>query len=115
MNPGIDAAAGGVTPIARPAGDARLRSACAQLEGVFLEQVMKALRETIPEGGVIDGGTGEDIFSGLMDSHLSGQAAERWGGTLATALYRQLRGEAPGRDDNRAVPASVAGPEAKLP
>lgn len=74
--------------------DAALRRACAQLEGVFFEQVLKAMRDTIPEGGVIDGGVGEDIFSGMMDAHLASLAADRADGSIAAALYRQLRGGA---------------------
>jgi flagellar protein FlgJ len=71
--------------------DARLRQACAQLEGVFLEQLMKALRETVPEGGLIDGGAGEDIFSSLLDGQLSAAAASRLERGLGAALYRQFR------------------------
>lgn len=74
--------------------DAALRRVCAELEGVFFEQVLKAMRETIPEGGVIDGGLGEDIFSGMMDAHLATLSAERVDGSIAAALYRQLRGGA---------------------
>lgn len=73
------------------AADARLREACAQLEGVFFEQLLKALRETIPEGGVIDGGTAEEVFSGLLDGQLATQAAAGLERGLGAALYRQLR------------------------
>lgn len=69
-----------------------LRQACTQLEGLFLEQLMKSMRATIPEGGVIDGGVGEDVFSSLFDEHIARTAAERIDGSLADALYRQLRG-----------------------
>jgi flagellar protein FlgJ len=72
--------------------DEALRRACAQLEGVFLEQLMKALRETVPDGGLIDGGSGEQIFSSLLDGHLSNNAASRLERGIGAALYRQLRG-----------------------
>ena len=86
------------TAASRPLGaddDAALRRACAQLEGVFFEHVLKAMRDTIPEGGVIDGGVGEDFFSGLLDAHLADMTASRVDGSIAAALYRQLRGGAP--------------------
>lgn len=86
------------TAASRPLGaddDAALRRACTQLEGVFFEHVLKAMRDTIPEGGVIDGGVGEDIFSGLLDAHLADLTAGRVDGSIAAALYRQLRGGAP--------------------
>lgn len=72
--------------------DVALRQACTQLEGIFLEQLMKAMRATIPDGGVVDGGVGEDVFTGLFDEHIARTAAERVDGSLADALYRQLRG-----------------------
>lgn len=70
----------------------RLRELCAQLEGVFLEQLMKALRETVPESGLTGGGAGEEIFSSLLDGHISNLAAGRLEHGLGAALYRQLRG-----------------------
>lgn len=74
------------------AEDARLREACVQLEGIFLEQLMKALRDTVPEGGVIDGGAAEEVFSSMLDGHIAMQASSGVERGLATALYRQLRG-----------------------
>lgn len=72
--------------------DQRLRELCAQLEGVFLGELMKVLRETVPEGGLASGGIGEEIFSSLLDQHLSELAAGRLDEGLGAALYRQLRG-----------------------
>lgn len=89
--PRVDPAAVATNPA--PAGrDAALRRACAELEGVFFQEMLKALRATVPEGGVVDGGTGEEIFTSLMDGHLSTLAALRSGGALGEALYRQLGG-----------------------
>ena len=71
---------------------ARLHKAVQQLEGVFVEQLFKAMRETVPDGGIVDGGSGEEIFSGLLDQHLSAEVPAGWGerGGLGEALYRQL-------------------------
>jgi flagellar protein FlgJ len=92
----LNPAAGALAPAAEAAptrlDDESLRKACAQLEGVFLEQLMKALRETVPDGGLIDGGSGEQIFSSLLDGHLSNNAASRLERGIGAALYRQLRG-----------------------
>lgn len=105
--------------VASAAGrEAALRRACSELEGVFFEQMLKAMRETIPEGGVVSGGTGEDIFTGLMDTHLSTTAASRLEGSLGDALYRQLRGALGGAADgaHASVDGSdVAGREAGTP
>lgn len=75
----------------RAADEARLRGTAQQLEGVFVEQLFKAMRETVPEGGFVDGGAGEEIFNSLLDQHLSTQLPESWGRGLGSAIYRQLR------------------------
>ena len=82
----------GISPVAVPNADASLRQTAKQLEGVFVEQLFKAMRETVPEGGLTDGGSGEDIFSGLMDQHLAEQVPNSWERGLGAALYRQPRG-----------------------
>jgi flagellar protein FlgJ len=71
--------------------EARLRRACAQMEGVFLSQLMKAMRETIPQDGIVNGGSGEEMFTGMMDETLSDAASARQERGLGAALFRQLR------------------------
>jgi flagellar protein FlgJ len=72
--------------------DARLRKAAQQMEGVFLEQLFKAMRETVPEGELARGGSGEEIFTGLLDQKLADVAAAGGERGLGAAIYRQLRG-----------------------
>ncbi|MBA3895528.1 MAG: rod-binding protein [Gemmatimonadales bacterium] len=76
-------------------GKNRLREAARQLEGVFVEQLFKAMRESVPKDGFIDGGTGEEIFTGLLDQHLASAVPGGWDRSLAEALYRQLQSAAP--------------------
>jgi Rod binding domain-containing protein len=71
---------------------ARLQSAVRQLQGVFVEQLLKAMRATVPDDGVVNGGSGEEIFSGLLDSTLASLVPESFGrNSLEDALTRQLR------------------------
>jgi flagellar protein FlgJ len=85
---------------------ARLRKLAAEVEGVFMQQLFKAMRETVPAGGMFDGGSGEEIFTGMLDEHIADVAASRQQNGLGEALYRQLAtrlGQAP------AGPATGAG------
>ena len=68
--------------------DARLRAASDALEGSFYQELFKAMRETVPESGLLDGGGGEDAFTALMDEHLSEAAASRNEGGIGEALYQ---------------------------
>jgi flagellar protein FlgJ len=73
----------------RISGDeARLRAASDALEGAFYQELFKAMRETVPESGLVDGGGGEEAFTTLMDQHLSEVAASRNEGGIGQALYQ---------------------------
>ncbi len=90
---------------ARPAANAspgeKLRGSAQQLQGVFVEQLFKAMRTTVPEDGTFSGGQGEELFRGMMDQHLSELVPNQWHGqhSLGETLYRQLA---------RNVPAATA-------
>lgn len=70
--------------------EARLREAAVQFEAVFVQQMLSAMRQTIPDGGVIDGGQGEELFAGLLDGHMAELMAGQSQSELSEAIYRQL-------------------------
>jgi flagellar protein FlgJ len=73
-----------------PDAHARLRHAAQQLEGVFLLQMLQAMRAAAPAVGLTGAGPGEELFTGLLDEHMAQAAAARSTHGLADALYRQL-------------------------
>jgi flagellar protein FlgJ len=74
-----------------PPRDAKLQQAVSALEGVFVQQLYKAMRETVPQGeGIVSGGAGEEMFTALMDEHLAAETPKHWERGLSDALYRQL-------------------------
>lgn len=86
--------------------DATLMKTASQLEGLFVQQLYKAMRETVPQQeGAVSGGAGEDIFTGLLDQHLATETPKQWDRGLAQALYRQLnRATAPDSDPTATTP-----------
>jgi flagellar protein FlgJ len=81
---------------ARQQRDATLMKTASQLEGMFVQQLYKAMRETVPQQeGIVSGGAGEDIFTGLLDQHLAAETPKQWKHGITQALYRQLRHGAP--------------------
>ncbi len=76
-----------------PGEDARLRKVARQMEGVFVQELYKAMRATVPQQeGAVAGGAGEELFTGLMDQHLATETPEAWGRGLGEAIYQHLRG-----------------------
>jgi flagellar protein FlgJ len=89
------------------ADEQRLRAASKQLEGVFVQELFKAMRETVPKDGLTDGGAGEDVFTGLMDEKLAEHVPEHWERGIGDSLYRQLRAALPHANPG-AAPSSGA-------
>ncbi len=84
------AAAGpaGATPAAQRE---KLRKAARQLEGVFTEQLFKAMRATVPQDqGVIGGGSAQDMFTGLLDEHLASDPRTASTHGIGEAIYQHL-------------------------
>ena len=74
-----------------PTDDARLQKVARQLEGVFVQQLFKAMRETVPEDGAVDGGAGERMFTSMMDEQMADQLPGQWHHGIGEGLIRQLR------------------------
>lgn len=85
--------AGPTTPAsASSTQDAKLRKVSRQLEGAFVQQMYKTMRETVQTGGMFDGGSGEEMFTGMMDEHVAADTPSKWQHGLSESIYRQLRG-----------------------
>lgn len=97
--------------------DARLRQAARQLTGLFAQQLFKAMRETVPtDQGIVSGGSGEEMFTGMLDEHLAGAgpaaAHARVTEGLADAVYRRLRTVSTASTAGAPAPAAVTPPAA---
>jgi murein DD-endopeptidase MepM/ murein hydrolase activator NlpD len=72
---------------------AELREACRMFEAQFLKMLWKEMRETVPEGGLVHGGLGEEIFTDYLDQAVADQSVKGGSMGLAAMLERQLSGE----------------------
>ena len=74
---------------AAPGEDPKLRKVAQQMEGVFVQELYKAMRATVPQNdGVVGGGAGEEMFTGLMDQHLATETPQAWRGAPSIDLRR---------------------------
>jgi len=70
--------------------DEKLKKACTDLEALFIHQIFKSMRQTIPKTGLLGGGSEEEIFQSLFDQELSRSLAQRKGMGLGQMIYRQM-------------------------
>jgi peptidoglycan hydrolase FlgJ len=90
-------------PFQRSAADdqAKLKKTALQLEGVFVQRMFAAMRDTVPEGGIVEQSGGQSTFTQLLDEKMAEQVPQQWSGahSLASALYDQLRRQLPATTD----------------
>ncbi len=67
-----------------------LLEACQEFESIFLYYMFKAMRGTVPEGGLIPRGMGEEVFEGMLDEEVARKASKNDDYGLARLLYDQL-------------------------
>lgn len=85
-------AVNGATP-AKPNDEARLKKTALQLEGLFVQRMFAAMRDTVPEGGLVPQSGAQETFTQMLDEKMSERVPSQWNGehSLANALYHQLR------------------------
>ena len=71
---------------------AELKKAAKQFESLFLNYMLKSMRETVPKGGLFKEGIANDIYTSMFDSYLSEKASSHQSMGLANMIYKQLSG-----------------------
>lgn len=118
---GLDALRAGNRGSSPEAQREALREASRQFEAIFLNQMLKAMRETVGDGGLIKKSQGEEVFQGMLDEEWSKQLAGRHGTRgLSEVLYRQLARQMGLEEDpvlptSNELPAAAASPQAVHP
>jgi flagellar protein FlgJ len=81
----------GVSRRTAAVSDDRLKKACADFEGIFLNLMVQTMRKSIPEGGVFGKTHQSDMYDTLFLQEISIQLARERGLGIGDALYRQVR------------------------
>ena len=74
--------------------EAELKKACKNFEAIILQQMLTAMRRTVPKDGLLQGGYAGDMYQSMYDEGLAKQMASDRGIGLADTLYQQLSGVA---------------------
>ncbi len=83
-----------------------IREVARQFESVFMHQVFKSMRATVPKEGLMSGGFGEQVFTDMLDAQFAELATSQGSSGLAEMLARDLG--APPLDGDHGVRPHVA-------
>lgn len=75
---------------AGPKARDRLETTCAQMESLFLHQLIKSMRAAIPRSDLLGENKGEEMYRELLDVELSKTLSQDRGFGLKEILIRQL-------------------------
>ncbi len=68
----------------------KLKNACQEFEGYYLQQLFKEMRKTVPESGLLEKSEGRDIFEDMLYEEYAKDMSKGKGTGLSEMLYRQL-------------------------
>jgi len=76
--------------------ESELKKICGELESLFINYLLKEMRQTIDKSGFISGGRAEEIYTSMLDTHMAKQFADKGGIGLSSILMEQF-----GKDDEK--------------
>ncbi|MEZ5359439.1 MAG: transglycosylase SLT domain-containing protein [Candidatus Zixiibacteriota bacterium] len=68
----------------------KLKKVTEEFESFFLLYMLKAMRKTVPESGLLEGGPGKEIYTGIMDEEMARKLSGTSSGSLADILYKSM-------------------------
>jgi flagellar protein FlgJ len=86
---------GGALPAESKAGGReidreKLKKACTEFEALFVQEMLKFMRQTVPKSGLGGPGGGKEVYQSLMDQELSKSLAKKGGLRIGEMVYRQM-------------------------
>ena len=72
------------------AGKAEIRKAAIEFQSLFVEMMLKSMRETTKQDKLTGGGHGEEVYSSLLDREYAVEISKRGGLGLAEMIEKQL-------------------------
>jgi len=77
-----------------------IKKASKEFEAFFIYYLLKIMRKTIPESGLLGSGVEKEIFTSIMDEKIANSMAERGGLGLADFFLKNSSHYTPIRADN---------------
>ena len=85
------------------ANDAKLKKTCQEMEGVFLNMMLKSMRATVPKNSLASKSLQSDTMQSMFDMELTRNLAMGGGTGLADMMYRNLKNQGVKSPDDKKV------------
>jgi flagellar protein FlgJ len=70
-----------------------LRKSCQEFEAIYTQEMYKAMRKTVPEGGLFEKDMASELYKELMDMEIAKSSASGKGIGIGEAMYQQMKGK----------------------
>ncbi len=67
-----------------------LKRSCQDFEAIFTQSMFKAMRKSIPDGGLFERDTAHEIYRDMLDAQVASEISRQQGLGLADQMYRQM-------------------------
>ena len=67
-----------------------MKEVCQNFEAFFIQSMFKEMRETVPQGGLLEDSFSSDFYREMMDKQVAMHSAKRNDFGLARAMYEQF-------------------------
>lgn len=74
----------------RQVDERKLEKVCLEFEAIFINQMLKAMRKTIPKTNFFKKESGRELFESLFDSEISKIVSQKGGFGLGKILYKKM-------------------------
>lgn len=75
----------------RARDEAALKKSCQNFEAIFLHSMFKAMRKTIPEGGLFEKDSSHEMYQDFLDTEMANKMAENQSTGIANQMYEQMK------------------------
>jgi peptidoglycan hydrolase FlgJ len=70
--------------------DSKIDSACNEMESLFIQNMLKEMRASIPKSGLTSGGKAEEMFTDMLDAEMAKKISASGGIGLSSMVRRQM-------------------------
>jgi peptidoglycan hydrolase FlgJ len=70
-----------------------LRQSCRDFEAIYVQEMHKAMRKTVPDGGLFEKDMADGLYREMLDMEMAKTSAAGKGNGIGEAMYQQLKGK----------------------